>query len=570
VRLSAVSLSGITRVGGLFGLNPQVARSVPLVLLGATFLIVGSAQTAPKPEKSGDACAPPPNAGAPALPARILEGQGTVHFPITTSSPEAQKFFDQGIAQLHSFWATEAERSFLQAAELDPAAPMPWFGVAMAAGGDYRPRFQIDAQYDWFGRPERKRDTRAERAARKALELAAVPGKATELERLYIDAVAARRLETKREPEDVFVEKLRVLLAKYPKEVEARTYLALFLMRGFTMPDKKPRDRTSMEAVSILRDLLRDAPDHPGVHHYVIHGWEGSTFASDAWPSCKRYAELVPNIPHALHMPGHIYSQTGRWKDAIAAFDAAGKNELGYMRADRTYGNAHHGHNIRYLVTSHSFDGNYDEAVRYAEHLLQFDENPREKAQVDNTFGAYAQGWFGMLSTLVQFEKWDEILNGNKLPAPSKPRQQAWLHWAQAVAHAAQGNVSEAESSARQFKESLIEFERRLNRKPPAELVTAGLELEGQLEIARGKVEPGLKKLAVASKAERRMRYAEPPLYPRPVLEAMGHIALRKGKGQMAERAFREALEQFPGDVHAQNGLRAAQQQLARPTAAGL
>ena len=86
---------------------------------------------------------PPPGGAAPSLPAKLLEGQGTVHFPITTKSPEAQKFFDQGVAQMHSFWAREAERSFLQAAQLDPEAPMPHWGIAMVAAGDYRPRFQL-------------------------------------------------------------------------------------------------------------------------------------------------------------------------------------------------------------------------------------------------------------------------------------------------------------------------------------------------------------------------------------------------------------------------------------------
>src|SRR5271154_2354217 len=86
-----------------------------------------------------DQCAPDPGDAAPPLPAKLLDGQGSVHFPITTANPEAQKFFDQGVAQMHSFWAREAERSFLQAAALDPTAPMPWWGVAMVAAGDYRP-----------------------------------------------------------------------------------------------------------------------------------------------------------------------------------------------------------------------------------------------------------------------------------------------------------------------------------------------------------------------------------------------------------------------------------------------
>ena len=101
---------------------------------------LGAAQS-PKP---ADNCTPPPSALAPTLPAKLLPGTGTVHLAITTSSPEAQRFFDQGLAQMHSFWAREAERSFLQAAALDPRAPMPQWGIAMVAGGDWRPRFQID------------------------------------------------------------------------------------------------------------------------------------------------------------------------------------------------------------------------------------------------------------------------------------------------------------------------------------------------------------------------------------------------------------------------------------------
>ena len=108
----------------------------------AAFTVTAFAQT-----KSPDLCVPPPTGTAPALPAHLMTGQGTeyVHLAITTSNPEAQKFFDQGLAQLHSFWAVEAERSFLQAAALDPDAPMPWWGVAMVAAGDYRPRHQLES-----------------------------------------------------------------------------------------------------------------------------------------------------------------------------------------------------------------------------------------------------------------------------------------------------------------------------------------------------------------------------------------------------------------------------------------
>ena len=280
---------------------------------------------------------------APTLPAKILPGMGTVHLPITTTSADAQAFFDQGVAQMHSFWAREAERSFLQAAALDPAAPMPYWGIAMVAGGDWRPRFQIDTLTAFFGKSVPPAMVRARAAAKKALELSAVPGKATDLEKLYIAAIAARRDAEAKDPDEAFVKGLRTLLAAHPGDVEAQLDLSLMIMRGFTLPDKRPVAPGSTEAVAILRSLLVTAPEHPGVHHYVIHGFEGSTFAKDAWPSCEKYSQLVTNIPHALHMPGHIYSQTGRWADAEKSFSDAAVNERKWMSLDKLYGDGHHG-----------------------------------------------------------------------------------------------------------------------------------------------------------------------------------------------------------------------------------
>src|SRR5260370_10832145 len=219
----------------------------------------------------------------------------------------------------------------------------------MLAAGDYRPRFQLDTYQKIFGRNNPLKATaRAAEAARKADGLAKAPGKAAGLEKLYAAAIVARRDRNSVDGDEGYINGLRAIAAQYPDEVEAKTYLALRLMRGFDLPSKTPR-ATSMEAVAILRDLLVKAPDHPAVHHYVIHAFEGSTFAKDAWPSCKRYPELAPNIPHALHMPGHIYSQTGRWGDAARAFASAAENERGYIKADHLYGTGHHGHNVHYL-----------------------------------------------------------------------------------------------------------------------------------------------------------------------------------------------------------------------------
>lgn len=295
-------------------------RAGSLIVAATVALFCGSSLDAAKHEKQEkngssqpptevrDQCAPEPGDFPPPLPAKLLDGQGRVHFPITTTSPEAQQFFDQGVSQMHSFWAREAERSFLQAAELDPTAPMPWWGIAMAAAGDYRPGFQLEfvngvptAPGADKPRPDSELKggpLRARQAAQRALNLSNAPGKATPLEKLYIRAVAARRGIGSTHPAAEYVQALRDLIAQYPSEVEAKCYLALIIMSGFTTPDKKPREGT-MEAIQILRGLLAVAPDHPGVNHYVIHGWEGS----HSRRRHGRAAKSTPNWRLPFRMP---------------------------------------------------------------------------------------------------------------------------------------------------------------------------------------------------------------------------------------------------------------------------
>jgi tetratricopeptide (TPR) repeat protein len=344
---------------------------------------------------------------------------------------------------------------------------------------------------------------------------------------------------------------LRELLAAHPDEVEAQLELALTIMRGFTPPEKKPTAPGSMEAVAILRGLLAKAPEHPGLHHYIIHGFEGSTFAKDAWPSCEKYTQLVPNIPHALHMPGHIYSQTGRWEDAVKSFASAAVNERAWMKTDKLYGSGHHGHNVHYLATAYSFEGRFDDAIEAAKELLAIPENPQQKASLDTVTTAYAQGWFGLLRTLVQFEKWDAILDGSTLPAFGRARQEAWRHWALAQAHANKGNAAAAREEAAKFEASLADYRRKTKRGDPKELQVARQELAGHLSLAAGRTDRALKQFQAASKAERRLTYTEPPYYPRPVAEVWGRVAAKANKPSQSARAFAIALEQYPNDSHA-------------------
>ncbi len=507
--------------------------------------------------KTGDLCSPPPGSVPPSLPAKLMSGQGSEHirFPITTSNPKAQEFFTQGVAQMHSFWATEAERSFLQAAALDPEAPMPHWGIAMVAHGEFRPRFQLEGDG-----PSKRRKSyegaakRAFDAARKGRELSAVPGKATPLEKLYIEAAAARLDLASKDPNAGYIKGLRAILAQYPGEVEAKTYLTLHLMRGFETPVKTPREG-SMEAAALLRELVKDVPDHPGAHHYVIHGFEGSTFAKDAWPSCVRYAELVPNIPHALHMPGHIYAQTGKWAEAAKSFEDAAANEMGYIKADALYGRGHHGHNVHFLVSTYSYQERYEKAVEAARGLMEFKENPREAADVDNSRTTFRQGWVSLMKAMVQNEKWDEILDGKSLPVYDKPRENAWRAWALGLAHSAKGDPKAAAQQLKAMEAALKQLKTKTKKSTPDYFKIAQEELKGHVALASKNAERGLKILQSATRKERSLRYSEPTSYPRPVAEVLAQAALRNGKLELAKASFQQALEQNPASPRAERGL---------------
>ena len=520
--------------------------------------------------KEKDMCSPPPGSIAPSLPAHLMTGQGNIHFAITTTNPQAQKFFDQGVAQMHSFWAMEAERSFLQAAALDPEAPMPWWGVAMVAAGDYRPRHQLER--DTPAKPGAKKASeplkggpaRAQQAALKAVQLSEAPGKATDLEKLYIASIAARRQAP--DSNAAYIAGLRQVLAQFPDEVEAGSYLALHLMRGYTLPSRTPRPDT-MEAVALLRTLVVKFPEHAGVHHYIIHGWEGSSFASEAWPSCEKYPLLVTNIPHALHMPGHIWAQTGRWPEAEKSFTDAAANEISYMNADALYGNYHHAHNVEFLITTYGFDGDFAKAADASRSLMAFQENPRQAADLDDSYTAYRMGWFGLMRTLVTFERWDEILDGTTLPVIDKPREQAWRHWALGLAYASKGKKKPAQAELKLMTASLKSFETRLEKPVPPPLQVAEKELRGQIEMARLHQDRGLALLQEAADHERKLRYTEPPSYPRPVADSLAGQAVTAGKPQLARAAWQSALEQTPGDPRASRGLAAISKPQAPPNA---
>jgi tetratricopeptide (TPR) repeat protein len=529
----------------------------------------------PQTRREPDMCVVPPGA-QPLLPAKLLSGMGaTTKFAVTTKSDEARKFFLQGVSQIHSFWFQEAERSCLQAADLDPAMAMAHWCIALSAAGDYRPAFQLMRDPNDGGRggagapreagPEAVARTTSGAAinpqvrAREAIDKAmAMRDTVTPRERLYIESQAARRSPGDKDAADAaYIAALRRLAAAYPDDLDAKSMLGLALDNGFDPVTKEPRAHT-MEAIALLQEIVAQDDEHFGAHHYLIHAWEGSKTPEHAWHACERYAALVTNIPHALHMPGHIFAQSDKIPEAIAAFTAAAENELTWLSADSLYPNGHHGHNVHFLIHALNLGGRYQDSMKWAQHLLTFKETPRERTGSGQRV-AWRQGYFGLIKTAVRFERWEQILDGQTIPVYDRPEQQAWRHWAIGLARTATGDLDRARVALADLQKDLDAV--TASREP---IRIAATELEASIAARAGDRKKGYDLFRKAAGREAAMQYTEPPSYPRPVVEGLANVALALGDFATAEHAYRDALAREPGSGRAYFGLAAAMDGLGK------
>jgi hypothetical protein len=532
--------------------------------------------------KEPDLCAVPPGA-QPLLPAKLLPGMGiTKDFPVTTSSDEARQFFLQGISQIHSFWFTESERSCLQALEYDPNMAMAHWCIALSAAGDYRPAFQLlrdpsnvggrgavasgeaaatgaDSADATVRRTTNGAAIDPQVRAREAIAKAmALRDTVTPRERLYIEAQAARRAPGAKNAADAaYVAGLRKLVAAYPDDLEAKSMLGLALDNGFDPATKEPREHT-LEAIALLEEVTKKDDARFGAHHYLIHAYEGSKTPEKAWHDNARYAGLVTDIPHALHMPGHIYAQSDKITEAISAFSGAAAVELKWIESDSLYPQGHHGHNVHFLIHALNLGGRYDESMKWVQHLFTFKENPRERSG-NNQRGVWRQGYFGLIKTVVRFEKWDAIQDGSTIPVYDKPEQQAWRHWAIGLAQANTGQIDRARATLADMQKDLSGV---TSAKEP--IAIAAQELAATIAARGGDRKKAYELYRKAADREAAMLYTEPPAYPRPVVEGWGNVALALGDYATAEKAYREALAREPGSGRAYFGIAASLDGLGR------
>ncbi len=507
-----------------------------------------------RPDEEASNRAPAQTATAPQAPPLSY---GQHHHPIRTSNPEAQRAFDQGMAQAYGFNHEAAIRSFERASELDPNAAMPHWGRAWALGPNYN--LDIDD-------PRAKAAYEAISKAR-ALASSGAPGAAaSDIELAYIEALAVRYSADMKADRAALSRKYSAamgeLSGRHPDDLDAAALYAESLMnltpwKLWTL-DGKPTAHTE-QIVSILESVLQRNPNHLGANHFYIHAVEASRSPARALPSATRLAALAEQSGHLLHMPAHIYARTGDHAAAAAANAAGTDADRRYLATDPRglYGMMYYSHNLHFLADSHMMQGRFGDAqqaaARVAEHL---GPHAAMMPMIESMIVT-------PVNTLMRFGRYAEILALVEPPA-ERPVQRAWHRFARGIALAKTGKADAAAteqeilaSAVAAVPDSAL-FGGTGLTSARSVLDIASLVLDARIARARNESDRAITLWQRAVAAADPLPYDEPPIWFYPIRESLGAALLAANRAADAERVFRDDLERHPRNPRSLFGLQAA------------
>ena len=232
------------------------------------------------------------------------EKLGKVSFA-NSCQPAAQASLERGVALLHSFWFRESERAFRDVLAKDADCAIAGWGIASAFIGN---TFATGPN-----------PTQAQQA-KEAIERARATSRKTDREQNYIEAIAQYYDYYPARPHGQRMKALsdafEIVAKRFPEDDEAQIFSAVYLTA--TQPLSDQTYATALKAAAILEVQFKKHPDHPGVAHYLIHSYDFPSIAEKGMDAAKRYSDIAPSAPHALHMPSHIFTRVGAWKESAA------------------------------------------------------------------------------------------------------------------------------------------------------------------------------------------------------------------------------------------------------------
>jgi tetratricopeptide (TPR) repeat protein len=483
----------------------------------------------------------------------LFDNLGPYRRDVTTISPEAQRYFNQGLTWLQAFNHDEAIRSFLEAARLDPECAMAWWGVAYCEGPNYNDEIMT---------------AQRSRSAWYALQNAvARQENAAPVERALIEALTCRYTfpwpEDRQHLERAYADAMADVWARFPDDPDVGALYAEALMvkrpwRLYTQ-DQQPEPGTET-IVSVLRSVLQICPRHPGALHLLIHAVEPSVRPDQGLSAARQLNDLVPASGHLLHMPSHIYVKTGYWDEAIEQNRKAMQADAAYRKLSPDQGLQHlyMVHNAHMLAYAAMMVGREREAMTAARAMWKDIPEP-----VLREIGPVFDLWMcSIYDVQKRFGRWEAILSE---PAPPDYLPVTTAIWRahRAIAYAAKKDFEKAHvehEAFRRAKVALPEDHMAFLDSAHAVLDVSDNFIAGEIALQQEDWEQAEKWLLKAIEIENSLSYGEPPQWLQPVRHTLGAVYLKAGRDSDAEAVYREDLRRWPNNGWSLYGLQRALQ----------
>jgi len=466
------------------------------------------------------------------------EKLGVVHFS-TSCNEAAQREFDRAVSLLHSFQFSKAIEAFHAVLRDDPRCGVAYWGIALSKWSN---PFAAGTK-----------DARQLREGRESVELGEAAGAATERERAYIIAVAALYFGFENTPQRArmiaYRDAMSGLAAKYPTDHEAQIFYALAIAASEDPSDKTYAGR--LKAGAILEKLFEEEPNHPGLAHYIIHTYDVPPLAPRALPAARRYSEIAPDAPHALHMPSHTFTRTGYWQESIDSNVAAAAS------AKREGQTAEELHASDYEAYAYLQTAQDDAAARILNSLPEIESRFDPKTLIAGAGGPSA-GYFALAAIPARYalERGDWKQAAKLVPRETPfPYSDAITWLACGLGSARTGQAPAAYAAAKslaQIREQLLNSRETYWAQ---QLEIQQLEVRAWATKAEGKNEEALRLMELAAELEDDTdKSAVTPGPIAPARELLGEMLLTMDRPALALAQFEATLTKEPGRFRALYG----------------
>jgi len=485
--------------------------------------------------------------------AQLFEELGSYHREFTTRSDEARRYLDQGMVWLQAFNYDEAERSFREAARLDPDCAMAWWGVACAAGPSYNHPRLTARRAGIFQEALRKAQERIENT--------------NPVERALIEALSERHetpypLEDDAHLDQAYANAMAEVWERFPEDADVGALYAEALMVRTPWAlyniDREPAKDTPM-IESLLEQVLELDPNQAGAAHLYIHAVELSKSPERGLVVADRLSTLVPLSGHLLHMPSHIYTRTGDWDRAIE------QNALA-MEADAKYRAKSPEQLTQHMYMAHNNHIRAYGAMMVGREAEALEASQRMWSQIPEALledvASEVDAWMcSLYDVYKRFGRWDKML-AEPAPPEYMPFTLATWHAHRAISYAAKKEIDAAEEEFRAYRRVRDNIRQEdLSNYYSVKAARGRLKViehfvPGEIALQKGKLRKAIRHLERAKIAEDKLGYSgEPPDYLQPIRHTLGAVYLKAGRLEEAEEAYREDLAEFPANGWSLYGL---------------